>query len=78
MRKRVGILLGVALLAGGCGRRHEFVSRAPDAPSTFLIRNVRVFDAPRAALMEGILDVLVREGRIAHIGPALTASGASR
>ena len=70
MRRQVGALLGVMLLAGGCGRRHEFVTRAPGAGNSVLIRNVRVFDAPRATALDGLRDVLVRDGRIAAVGPA--------
>jgi imidazolonepropionase-like amidohydrolase len=51
--------------------------RDPASSRTFCLRSVRVFDAPRAALLEGIRDVLVREGRIAAITPAgMQVSGA--
>jgi imidazolonepropionase-like amidohydrolase len=48
---------------------HAFVTRASDAPASEVIRNVRVFDAPHAALLDGTRDVVVRDGRIASIAP---------
>ncbi len=62
---------GVVLLAG-CGGRHTFVARPAAAPSSCVIRNVRIFDAPHAALLDQPRDVVVRDGRIA----AVTSPGA--
>src|SRR5258708_274798 len=62
----VGILLGVL----SCAREAPLVVR-PAAPSrSLVVRNVRVFDAPQARLLDGLHDVVVREGRIAAITPA--------
>jgi hypothetical protein len=62
----IGILLGVL----SCAREAPLVVR-PAAPSRSLVlKNVRVFDAPGARLLDGLHDVVVREGRIAAITPA--------
>ncbi len=58
-----------ALLVAACGRP-ALVTRPADAPRTLVLRNVRVFDAPRAALLDGPRDVLVQAGWIAAILPA--------
>jgi imidazolonepropionase-like amidohydrolase len=69
--KRCGALLLLAAVAlGGCERRPPLVTRDAHASRTFCLRRVRVFDAPRAARLDGLRDVLVREGRIAAIAPA--------
>ncbi len=53
------------------------MTRDPAASRRFCLRNVRVFNAPRATLLDGLRDVVVREGRIAAIGPAgMKVSGA--
>jgi len=56
------------LAAAACARQAPLVSRAPGAPRSVVLRNVRVFDAPRATLVEGLHDVLVRDGRIDAVG----------
>ena len=61
--------LGAMLLLAGCGGSHTFVTPAPDTNASWVIRNVRVFDAPHASLLEGLRDVEVRDGRIAAILP---------
>src|SRR5438067_4052129 len=67
------LLAGVVL--GGCGRR-PLVTRDDRASRAFVVRNVRVFDAPHAVLFDGMRDVLVREGRIAAIsGAGMNVSG---
>ena len=67
------LLAGVVL--GGCGRR-PLVTRDDRLPRAFVVRNVRVFDAPHAVLFDGMRDVLVREGRIAAIsGAGMNVSG---
>ncbi|HUI26379.1 MAG TPA: amidohydrolase family protein [Candidatus Kryptonia bacterium] len=64
-----------AVVLAGCGG-HAFVTRAPDARPSCVIRNVRVFDAARAVLLDGLRDVVVRDGRIAAIAsPGATAAG---
>ena len=69
MRQRRFRWLVIGLLAvAGCGKGHEFVTPMAGQSDTFVIRNVRVFDAPRAALLDGTRDVLIREGRIATVG----------
>src|SRR2546426_3793710 len=57
------------LAAAACARQAPLVSRAPGAPRSVVLRNVRVFDAPRATLADGLRDVLVRGGRIDAVGP---------
>lgn len=52
------------------------MSRPRDPTNDLVIRNVRVFDAPAAALLAGPRDVVVRDGRIAAIGaPGIDAAG---
>src|SRR5262249_52192141 len=64
----------LALLA--CTREPRLVSRSPTASRSLVVRNVRVFDAARAALLDGPHDVVVRDGRIAAIAaPGVAASG---
>jgi imidazolonepropionase-like amidohydrolase len=77
-RKPLAALLIVAgTLLASCARERPLVLRDPASSRTFCLRNVRVFDAPRATLLEGLRDVLVREGRIAAIAPAgMNVSGA--
>lgn len=67
----------VALLAlAACSHEPLLVSRPTDAARSFVIRNVRVFDAPRATLLAGVHDVVVRGGRIAGIAsPGVPAPG---
>ena len=73
-RSCIGWIVLACLLAG-CGR-HAFVTAAPQAPSSFVIRNVRVFDAPHAALLDGPRDVVVRDGRVAAVvAPGAAAAG---
>jgi len=68
-------LLLLAVLLAGCGG-HDFVTRAPNARPSGVIRNVRVFDAPHAALLDGLRDVVVREGRIVAVAsPGVAAAG---
>ena len=69
MRQRRFRWLVLGLLAcAGCGKGHEFVTPMAGQSDAFVIRNVRVFDAPRAALLDGTRDVLIREGRVATVG----------
>jgi imidazolonepropionase-like amidohydrolase len=68
--------VAAALLLAGCGGGHAFVTPAPDARPSYVIRNVRVFDSPHAQLLEGLRDVEVRDGRIAAIGsPTIPGAG---
>jgi imidazolonepropionase-like amidohydrolase len=67
--------LAFAVLLTGCGR-HDFVTRAPDARPSGVIRNVRIFDAPHAVLVDGLRDVVVRDGRIVSAAaPGTAAAG---
>jgi imidazolonepropionase-like amidohydrolase len=59
----------ILALAAACARDAALVSRPPGASRSLVLRNVRVFDAPGATLLEGLRDVVVRDGRIAAIGP---------
>jgi imidazolonepropionase-like amidohydrolase len=73
---RPSIAVVIFVLAAACAREAPLVSRPPGTGRSLVVRNVRVFDAPRAALLEGLRDVVVREGRIAAIAPpGLPASG---
>ena len=73
MRTTVVLL---ALVAIACSRAPRLVERAADDPRSLVIRNVRVFDAPQGALLDGTRDVLVRDGRIAAIAtPGVAADG---
>jgi len=64
----VGLLVVLVLLPG-CGRKGPpLVARPPQGGRSVVIRNVRVFDAPHAALTGGLHDVVVRDGRIAAVG----------
>jgi imidazolonepropionase-like amidohydrolase len=56
----------LAMWLAACGGGHTFVTRNAAVPSC-VIRNVRVFDAPHAALLDGLRDVVVRDGRIAEV-----------
>src|SRR5262249_61740545 len=68
MTRRSLPVLALGLLAlAGCGKSHEFVTPLSGQANTFVIRNVHVFDAPRAALLDGPRDILVRDGRIAAV-----------
>ena len=67
-RRHVPRLVLALVAIAGCGKGHQFVSRSPNQSETFVIRNVRVFDAPHASLLDGPRDVLVRDGRIAAVG----------
>src|SRR5207249_1233473 len=58
---------GIIALVGACGREPLLVARPAGASRSLIVRNVRVFDAPAAALREGLWDVVVRDGRIAAI-----------
>ncbi len=66
MRPVAWVVLAVGL---GC-HGPDLVVRPKQPAGTLVIRNVRVFDAPRAALLDGLRDVLVRDGRIAAVAPA--------
>ena len=59
----------IVALAAACTHEPALVSRPAGAPDSVVLRNVRVFDAPHAALLEGPRDVVVRDGRIAAIVP---------
>jgi len=61
------VMLVALVVIGGCERAPSLVSRGADAPRSLVVRNVHVFDAPRAALLDGVRDVVVRDGRIAAI-----------
>jgi len=71
---KIVVLVALVLLIG-CERR-EYVGVDAKSPRTYCLRNVRVFDAPNASLLDGARDVLIRDGRIAAIAPAgLRVSG---
>src|SRR5438094_8524296 len=69
-------IAAVLLVLAACARQPALVSRKAGASHSLVVRNVRVFDAPRAALLEGPRDVVVRDGRIAAIAtPGVAAPG---
>lgn len=68
--RRSLLVAGVVAGLAGCASDTPLVSRPADAARAVVIRNVRVFDAPRAALARGVHDVIVRDGRIFAIRDA--------
>jgi imidazolonepropionase-like amidohydrolase len=75
MRTAPALALVLPLLSA-CARDPLLVARPADAPRSVVIRAVRVFDAPAAALRDGFSDVVVRDGRIAAIAaPGVAAPG---
>jgi hypothetical protein len=73
-RRRAGVV-AVVILVVACGREPLLVTRPSGASRSLVVRNVRVFDAPAAALRDGRWDVVVREGRIAAIERPGAAAG---
>jgi imidazolonepropionase-like amidohydrolase len=72
----VGVVAVVLLLAA-CSQRKPLVTRVAGSTASFCLRNVRVFDAARATLLDGRRDVLVRDGWISAISaPGMKISGA--
>jgi len=72
---RVGVAAMITLVVA-CGREPLLVTRPTGASRSLVVRNVRIFDAPAAALRDGLWDVVVREGRIAAIErPGVAAGG---
>jgi imidazolonepropionase-like amidohydrolase len=71
---RVG-LAAILTAVVACAREPRLVTRPAGASRSLVVRNVRIFDAPAAALREGAWDVVVREGRIAAIAPPGVAAG---
>jgi imidazolonepropionase-like amidohydrolase len=70
------IAAALALLCGGCAGEPLLVARPPNGARSLVIRRVRVFDAPRAALLDGVRDVVVRDGKIATVAlPGVPAPG---
>jgi len=65
----VAALLFAASLPGCSRQKAPLVTRPEGGARSVVIRNVRVFDAPRAALADGLRDVVVREGHIAAVAP---------
>jgi imidazolonepropionase-like amidohydrolase len=71
-KKRLGrpALVAALAISAGCARETPLTSRPAGASRSLVVRNVRVFDAPHAALLDGVRDVVVRDGKIAAIEPA--------
>ncbi len=68
--------LAAVVALAACAREPTLVSWPTGASRSLVVRNVRVFDAPRAALLDGPRDVVVRDGRIAAVGaPGIAAPG---
>jgi imidazolonepropionase-like amidohydrolase len=63
------LLLALSAPSAGCSKSPPLVTRNAGDPRSLVVRNVRVFDAPGAALLDGARDVIVRNGRIVAIGP---------
>ena len=78
-KMRLFVIVGVmTLLVAGCTSKTHLVVPAAGASRSLIVRNVRVFDPPRAALLPGLRDVMVRDGKIDAIGaPGLQAPGLS-
>jgi imidazolonepropionase-like amidohydrolase len=75
MKTTLGRVVGVALVLAGCGHQ-TLVTRAPGARRSVVVRNVRVFDAPNARLLDGLRDVVVHHGVIAAVAaPGVAAAG---
>jgi imidazolonepropionase-like amidohydrolase len=70
---RTATLGALALVVACGGGRPALVSRPAETPHALVVRNVRVFDAPHARLLDGLRDVVVRDGAIAAIEPPGTA-----
>ena len=71
----IALVIGV-VGASACMHAAPLVSRPSDGSRSLVLRNVRVFDAPNARLLEGLRDVVVQNGRIEAVGPpGLAASG---
>lgn len=64
-------LLALVLLACAVGCTHDapLVARPPGGSRTVVVRNVRVFDAPQGQLIDGLRDVVVRDGIVAAVAP---------
>jgi imidazolonepropionase-like amidohydrolase len=66
----VAALVAMAAPLAGCGRQKaSLVTRSPGGGQSVVIRNVHVFDAPHAARLDGLHDVVVRDGRIDAVAP---------
>jgi imidazolonepropionase-like amidohydrolase len=66
----------VLLLLTACARDPLLVERPREASRSLVVRGVHVFDAPRAAVLIGARDVVVRDGRIAEVAaPGVAAPG---
>lgn len=57
----------LTLVCCACSHEPPLVSRPPAGGRSVVIRRVRVFDAPHAALLDGMRDVVVRDGKIAAV-----------
>ncbi|HXC49839.1 MAG TPA: amidohydrolase family protein [Candidatus Limnocylindrales bacterium] len=62
----------------GCGGGEALMARPSPPPASLVIRHVRIFDAPRASLAAGPVDVLVEGGRIARIAETGIETGQAR
>jgi imidazolonepropionase-like amidohydrolase len=69
--------LAVLVAAGTVACEHRrFATREPVAPRGVVIRGVRVFDAPGARLLDGIRDVVVRDGVVRAVAaPGVEGEG---
>jgi len=68
--------MALLVAAAACSHPAPLVSRAPGTPRSLVLRDVRVFDAPRATLTDGLRDVRVRDGRIDAVAlPGLPSDG---
>lgn len=67
----------IPLLAAviGCSHGERLVERPADGGRSLVIRDVRIFDAPRAVVRDDIQDVVIRDGRIVAIGIDVDADG---
>lgn len=64
------------VVLAGCSKSHPFA--VAEAGGPVLFKKAVVFDAPNARAFDGLLDVLVTDGKIAAVGPEVTAPAGAR
>jgi imidazolonepropionase-like amidohydrolase len=72
--RNVLALAATVVLAAACAREQPLVSAPHEASRSVVLRNVRIFDSRAATLLDGLRDVVVRDGRIDAVAPAGVAA----